>query len=242
MDIKPVDLTTMEPPKRRRGRPAGSKGKKKKQEEPSAPTSSWNPFGGEDPEEAEKRERKELEEKLLNFADANPDVVLKPINNKINSTVKEMDIEELRARVRMGRKISTSKLDNCVGGQVIFLANETVGRMLNCVKELHESTENDRLLQECTTEYLSMHLLDYIPIELKISGIYASHVIKSYYEAVKAQKDPNMSSDKKNEVLSNFKNQLLALRDGMLAKQSETLPELEDTNELHDNPNNGDNQ
>lgn len=232
MEIKPVDLSSLPtPPKRGRGRPKGST-KKKKQEQPEEQGSSWNPFSSEiSKEEKEAQERKELEEKLLNFADHNPDVVLKPINNKIASTVREMDIEELRARVRMGRKLSSSKLDNHVGGQCIFLANETVGRFLDCVEELHKSTENDRLLQETTTEFLSMRILDYVPTELKLAGLYSSHVIKSYYEAVKTTKSKTATNKEKETAVNNFKNQLIAIKNG-----------LKNTNELSNQEENGSNQ
>lgn len=232
--IETVDLTNMEAPKRRRGRPAGSKNKNKKKQEEEA-KSSWNPFAAEvSKEEKEAIERKELEEKLLNMADHNPAVVLKPVNNKIASTVREMDLDELRARVRMGRKIHSAKLDNHVGGQVIFLANETVGRFMDCVEELHRSTENDQLLQETTTEFLSLKVLDWIPMELKLAGLYSSHVIKAYYEAVKAQKSTTMSNEQKQSALNNFKEQLVALKNNLQGSK--------DANELGDQKEQGANE
>ena len=237
-EIKPVDLSSLPtPPKRGRGRPKGST-KKKKQEQPEEQKSSWNPFANEiSKEEKEAQERKDLEEKLLNMSDHNPDVVLKPVNNKIASTVREMDIEELRARVRMGRKIHSAKLDNHVGGQVIFLANETVGRFLDCVEELHKSTENDRLLQETTTEFLSLKILDWVPMELKLAGLYSSHVIKSYYEAVKTTKSKTATNEEKQSAINNFKDKLIAIKEGLKNTNEVGNQEENRSNEAHQEGN-----
>ena len=142
-----------------------------------------------------------------------------------------MDLEELRTRVRLGRKMHSAKLDNHVGGQVIFLANETVGRFMDCVEELHKSTENDRLLQETTTEFLSLKVLDWVPMELKLAGLYSSHVIKSYYEAVKTTKSKTATDNEKMSAINNFKNQLMSIKD-----------QLKNTNEAGNQEENGSNE
>lgn len=170
-NITQVDLSAMQealPSKKGRGRPKGSSKKKV-----SVPLDL----------DAEEREMKELREKLMQYSDHNPDIVVKPVNDKISKLVNEMSIDELRARCRQGKKICSGRMDSVVGKQIIFLANQSCGALLDCVEELQESTSRDQLLQETTTEYFSLHLLDYIPDELKISGIYASHVLKAYYEA-----------------------------------------------------------
>lgn len=188
--IQQVDLSGIEPPKKRRGRPAGSKNKTSKTSK--TPT---NVFQEEEDLEAEKRA---LKQKLLQYSDHNPTIVEKPINDKIAKLVNEMDIDELRARCRQGKKICSSRIDNVVGRQIIGIANQAVGSFLDCVDELQYSTSKDQLLNETTTQYFSLHLLDFVPDELKIGGIYASHVISAYNEA--QSKKPENKPVKVEEV------------------------------------------
>lgn len=172
-EINQVDLSAMQeklPVKKGRGRPKGSG---KKAVGKSAPIDL----------DSEEREMKELKEKLLQFADHNPAVVEKPINDRIAKLVDNMSIDELRARCRQGKKICSGRMDSVVGEQLIYLANQTCGTLLECVDELQASTEKDKLLHETTTEYFSLHLLDFVPEEVKIMGIYSSHVLKAYYQA-----------------------------------------------------------
>lgn len=164
-EINLTELAENQPPKKRRGRPRKTV---KKEELIDVPN--------------EETEIKELSEKLINYGDRNPDIVLKPVNCKIENAVKNMSIEELRARCRQGKKICSSQLDNAVGSQIIWACNQTVGNLLDCYDELEASTKNDELLKKTTTDYFSLHILDYIPDELKMMGLYSSHVIKSYYE------------------------------------------------------------
>jgi hypothetical protein len=173
-EINPINLdelkTTVEPPKKKRGRPRKVKA-----------TESTDVVASVESEEAE---IKRLREQLMNYADHNPDIVEKPINNRIGKLVNSMDLDELRARCRQGKKINASRMDSVVGRQVITLANVAVGQILDCLDELNESTKNDPLLQECATEYLSLHLLDFVPEELKIAGIYSSHVLTAYQDSL----------------------------------------------------------
>lgn len=181
--IEVIDLNSIEPPKKRRGRPAGAKNKKKTVAETEA--EGINLFQEEEDLEAEKRR---LKEKLLQYSDYNPELVTKPINDKISKLVNEMDIDELRARCRQGKKLCSSRVDTVVGQQIITLANQSVGSLLDCVDELHYSTRKDQLLQETTTRYFSLHLLDYIPDEIKMAGLYGSHVLGAYYQAEQNRK------------------------------------------------------
>lgn len=174
-EITQVDLISIQetmPKKKGRGRPKGSTGSKKTKV-------SEVPLDI----DAEEREMKELREKLMQYSDRNPDIVMKPVNDKISRLVNDMSIDELRARCRQGKKICSGRMDSVVGQQLIYISNQACGALLDCVEELQESTENDQLLHEVTTEYFSLHLLDHIPDELKITGIYASHLCKAYYEA-----------------------------------------------------------
>lgn len=192
--ITPIDLNTLEAPKKRRGRPKGSTNKKKDASDPI------NVFQEEEDLEAEKRA---LKEKLLQYSDHNPDIVVKPVNDKIAKLVNEMDIDELRARCRQGKKIVSSRMDNVVGQQIITLANQSVGTLLDCTDELHYSTKRDTLLQETTTQYFSLHLLDFIPDEIKMAGIYGSHVIGAYYEAESKRNKSNTPPVKVEETETN---------------------------------------
>jgi hypothetical protein len=171
--IQTVDLNAVAqstPPPKRRGRPKGS-GKKKTADAIDL--------------DAEEKEMKQLREQLLQYADHNEDVVTKTVNDKLARLVNNMSIDELRARVRQGKKINSSRLDSVVGENLIWLANQSVGNLLDCVEELNESTEHDKLLQETVTSYFSLNVLDYVPMEIKMSGLYAAHVLKATYEAQK---------------------------------------------------------
>lgn len=174
-EITPIDLDVLKEqtptPKKKRGRP-----------KKTATKTVADPVQAVEDEEAEMRR---LREQLLNYADHNPAIVEKPINDKIAKLVNEMSLDELRARCRQGKKINAGRMDSVVGQQVIQLANISVGQILDCLDELDESTRRDQLLQECTTEYLSLHLLDYIPEEIKIAGIYSSHVLSAYRESLR---------------------------------------------------------
>jgi hypothetical protein len=177
MDITPVDLNVLKEdlpaPKKKRGRPKKS---------------AADPVQSIDDEE---KEKKELREKLMQYADHNEDIVMRPVNDKVAKLVNEMSLDELRARCRQGKKICSGRMDNVVGNQVIELCNMSVGQILDCLEELQESTRNDELLHEVTTEYLSLHLLDMVPEEIKILGIYSSHVLTAYRNAqMKKPKDP----------------------------------------------------
>lgn len=175
MEINPINLDElkekMPEQKKKRGRPA-----KKPTKTATDPVVSI---------ENEEAEMKRLREQLLNYADHNPDIVEKPINNKILKIVNEMDIDELRARCRQGKKINSARMDSVVGRQVIQIANLAVGQLLDCLEELQESTKDDKLLNETVTAYLSLHVLDFIPEEIKIAGIYGSHTLTAYQESSK---------------------------------------------------------
>lgn len=175
MEITPIDLTqlkdNMPEQKKKRGRPA-----KKSTKSATDPVVSM---------ESEEQEMRRLREQLLNYADHNPDIVERPVNNKLAKLVNEMSLDELRARCRQGKKINSSRMDSVVGKQVIQLCNLAVGQLLDCLEELQESTSKDKLLNETMTSYLSLHLLDYIPEEIKIAGIYSSHTLTAYQESLK---------------------------------------------------------
>jgi len=176
MDIKEIksqgpnliDLNSVDSPKKKRGRPKKTKPVAESIIEDEPPKLT---------------EKEKLKEELLRLSDYNDDIVTKPINDKLGALIDEMDLAELRARIRQGRKITSKKMDTQVAGQVIMIANQVAGNLLGCVEELNESTQKDELLKDTTKDYLALNVLDYIPTELKMMGLYGSHVGASYYKA-----------------------------------------------------------
>lgn len=156
-----------------------------------------------DPLERLVTEKEKLKSELLRLSDYNPEIVTKPVNDKVAKLVEEMSIEELRERVRYGHRNQSSKMDNSVAEQSIMLANQLTGRMLGCLEELNETSVKDKLLNECVKDYMCLNILDYIPNELKIGGLYGSHVAKAYYDA-RRKETPSISelteSDTKDEL------------------------------------------
>ena len=180
---KLIDLDNLEPIKKSRGRP-----KKTKPVEKAATEKGWFGFNKSTDEKVQDEatkitEKDKLKEELLRLSDYNDEIITKPVNDKLGKLIDEMDITELRARIRQGRKITSKKMDTTVASQVIFLANQMAGSLLDCTEELNKSTEKDILLQETTKDYLAVNVLDYIPTELKMMGLYGSHVGASYYKA-----------------------------------------------------------
>lgn len=167
-EIKTIDINTLVVPKKR-GRPA-----KKDIKTPTDPT---------DPLQKLTSEKETLKAELLRLSDYHPDIVTKPVNDKIAKLVEEMSIEELRERVRYGKRNQSSKMDDSVSSQTILMANQLSGRMLGCLEELNESSMKDKLLSECVKDYMCLNILDYIPNEIKIAGLYGSHVTSAYYKA-----------------------------------------------------------
>lgn len=140
-----------------------------------------------------------LKTQLLNMSQHNPEVVTKPINNEVQLLVDDMSLSELKARIRAGNFMASTKLDNVVASQAIALTNQVAGRFLGCLEELNESTARDELLQEATTELLSVNVLSLIPTELKVMGLYSSHVGSAMYvrslKNPKPSENPNITQD-----------------------------------------------
>lgn len=164
-EIKLIDIEALTPPKKR-GRPA----KKKTSTEPATEVDAVKLLS----------EKDRLKADLLRLSDYNPEVVTRAVNDKLAKLVEEMNLDELRERVRIGKRNQSSKMDNSVAVQTINLTNQVVGRFLGCLEELNESTIKDRLLQETLKDYLCLNVLDYIPPEIKIGGLYGSHVVSAY--------------------------------------------------------------
>lgn len=171
--IQTVDISTLVPKK--------GKGKGKKAAVKAVPTSESAESA--DPVEKLATEKDKLKSELLRLSDYHPEIVTKPINDKIAKLVEEMSLEELRERVRYGKRNQSSKMDETVASQTILMANQVAGRMLGCLEELNETSMKDKLLNECIKDYLCMNILDYIPNELKITGLYGSHITSAYYKA-----------------------------------------------------------
>jgi hypothetical protein len=166
--IKTIDINTLIVPKKK-GRP--KKADQKKATESTEPLQNLV------------SEKEKLKAELLRLSDYHPEIVTKPVNDKVAKLIEEMTIEELRERVRYGHRNQSSKMDDSVSSQTIMMANQVAGRMLGCLEELNESSMKDKLLSECVKDYMCLNILDYIPNELKIAGLYGSHVSSAYYTA-----------------------------------------------------------
>lgn len=157
-------------------------------------------------------EEQELEfyrEQLLTMADTNPDIVLKPINDRVDKLVSQMSLQELKTRCRNAKRINSSKMNSVVSQQVIAMCNYLVGSLLGVVEELEESTCNDELLHDTINGYLSLHVLDLLNDEMKIGGLYASHVLSAYNQSFKRKSNNN---DDVKEKLIAFKSKLEELK------------------------------
>lgn len=187
-NIVTVDVNELVEPKKR-GRPKGTT-KKAVGKTTVLPETLTDPV----------TEKKKLQDELIRLADYNESIVTKPVNDKVAKMVEDMDIEELKARIRVGKRKQSGKMDNNVAEQLILVSNQLTGRMLDCLEELNESSLKDELLKECTKEYLCMNILDYIPHELKIGGLYGSHVASAYYKSSERKGKTNLKELKPNEV------------------------------------------
>ena len=191
--IKTIDINTLIVPKKK-GRP-----KKAEQKSATEPTVGLDPL----------TEKEQLKEQLMRLSDYHPEIVSKPINDKIAKLVEDMDLDELRERVRYGKRNQSSAMDDAVSGQAIMMANQVAGRMLGCLEELNESSLKDKLLGECVKQYLTLNILDYIPNELKIMGLYGSHVSSAYYtnslkktpRIVEPEIDPEMDEEEARDAI-----------------------------------------
>ena len=190
--IKTIDINTLIVPKKR-GRP-----KKEDQKKTTENTGTVaDPI----------TEKEKLKAELLRLSDYHPEIVSKPINDKIAKLVEEMSLDELRERVRYGHRNQSSKMDDSVSSQAIHMANQVAGRMLGCLEELNESSMKDKLLNECLKDYLCLNILDYIPNEIKIAGLYGSHVSSAYYTAG-LKKTPKVREVSEEEARNEIKKEM----------------------------------
>lgn len=137
-----------------------------------------------------------LRAELENLVLSNPNISL---NNPISTTpleaIKNMNIEELKARIFQAKRELNGKLDLKISDSTLTLVNMVVGKMLNCVDELNEEVMKDNLLRESTKDLLSFAVLSKIPPPIKVSGLYAVNV----GVALQKSKQKNLNNNNKNE-------------------------------------------
>jgi hypothetical protein len=198
--IPTVDISAVSP-KKKRGRPKKTTTSTTK---PAGWFSSEPSTSTDDPLTKLVSEKEKLKNELLRLSDHNPDVITKPVNDKLARLVEDMSIEELRERVRFGKRNQASKMDGSVAAQTITIANQLTGRFLGCLEELNETSVKDKLLNECVKDYMCLNILDYIPNELKIGGLYGSHVANAYYTSQQKQAAPitNEAREKIKQALA----------------------------------------
>ena len=135
--------------------------------------------------EEELQELEYYRDQLANLSVHNPEVLTRPINYENQQIINEMTIDELKQRCLLGQRASCSKLDDSVTQNIITITNQLTGSLLGCIEELEQSTQQDKLLHATTKEYLSLNILDAISTEIKVLGLYASHVASSFYKSRK---------------------------------------------------------
>lgn len=132
----------------------------------------------------DQEQRKEiLRHQLRRIAMTNPtalDVKLpdKSTLNKIN----RMELDELEQTLICAQQKLSSSLDRTISITAIHMANQGVGRLLNCVEELNQTTDQDEALIDAVNDYMSSKLI-YIPPELKIAVLYSGNVASAFHQA-----------------------------------------------------------
>ena len=149
----------------------------------------------EEPTEVNEDELLYYREQLINLSDRSPEILTQTINTDY-SLIDNMDLDEIKARIRLANRATCSKLDSSVTQNLIMMTNQVCGRLLGCVEELESSTREDKLLHDTAKNYLGLNVLDHIPTEIKLFGLYGSHVANSW---VVAKKRTNVSVTEINE-------------------------------------------
>jgi hypothetical protein len=91
-------------------------------------------------------------------------------------SIYNMDVNELEARIFDAKLTFNKKIDSKVADSALSLTNQIVGGLLGCVNELEYEVSKDEILREATKDLLSFRILNYIPIEMKVSGLYSLNV------------------------------------------------------------------
>lgn len=109
--------------------------------------------------------------------------IKKAVKNEDFKQIDKMTMEELEARIMDAKYIFSKKIDEKIADSSIQMTNLIVGKLLNCVEELEEETQKNTLLKEATGQVLGANLLQYIPPEVKMGGLYALDVSRAYKKA-----------------------------------------------------------
>jgi len=149
----------------------------------------------EEPTEVNDDELQYYRDQLITISDRSPEILTQSINTDY-SVIDSMSLDEIKARIRLANRATCSKLDSSVTQNLIMMTNQVTGRLLGCVDELEESTREDKLLHDTAKNYLGLNVLDHIPTEIKLFGLYGSHVANSW---VVAKKRTNVSVTEINE-------------------------------------------
>jgi len=100
----------------------------------------------------------------------------KPLYITDIEVINQMSIEELQMRIIDAKLTFSKKLDMKVSDTALTLTNQVVGGLLGCIDELEQEVQKDEILREATKDLLSFKILNHIPMELKVSGLYSLNV------------------------------------------------------------------
>jgi len=100
----------------------------------------------------------------------------KPLYFTDIEVINQMSIEELQMRIIDAKLTFSKKLDMKVSDTALTLTNQVVGGLLGCIDELEQEVQKDEILREATKDLLSFKILNHIPMELKVSGLYSLNV------------------------------------------------------------------
>lgn len=142
-------------------------------------------------EEVDIEELEYHKELLLQLSLNRPEILTKPVIVHDTSLIETMSLDEIKARINQANRMSAAQLDDSTTRNIISISNQAIGTLLGCAEELQTSTATDQLLQSSAKEYLSINVLDYIPTELKLMGIYSLHVSSAY---VNARRNPTVAT------------------------------------------------
>lgn len=131
-----------------------------------------------DEEPIDENRMRKLQNELKSLVLNNPSAIdlTKPIGYNHLETIYDMDINELETRIFDAKLTFNKKIDSKVADSALSLTNQVVGGLLGCVQELEYEVSKDEVLREATKDLLSFRVLNYIPIEMKVSGLYSLDV------------------------------------------------------------------
>ena len=170
-----------------------------------------------DEEPIDENRMRKLQNELKSLVLNNPSAIdlTKPIGYNHLESIYDMDINELEARIFDAKLTFNKKIDSKVADSALSLTNQVVGGLLNCVQELEEEVSKDEVLREATKDLLSFRVLNYIPIEMKVSGLYSLDVataMRKHKLKIQKQKELEKQQQQKEQNEDTIETNTLILK------------------------------